>query len=101
MPIELSICICTFNRGDCIGETLESIITQATDAVEIIVVDGGSTDATADVVRDWQRRFPRLPYQRQKGNGGFHRDLVEAVDPGDGRYLWVYSGDGPIKPRAL
>jgi len=101
MPIELSICICTFNRGDCIGETLESIVTQATDAVEITIVDGGSTDATEDVVRAWQARFPRIRYQRQKVNGGFDRDLVEAVDLGEGRYLWMYSDDDPMKPGAV
>ena len=42
----LSICIATYNRADFIGETLDSIIRQLTDEVEIVVVDGASTDAT-------------------------------------------------------
>ena len=46
----LSICIATHNRADYIGETLDSIIPQLTDEVEIVVVDGASTDATRTVM---------------------------------------------------
>ncbi len=38
----LTICIPTLNRGSFIGATLESIVSQATDEVEILVMDGGS-----------------------------------------------------------
>lgn len=37
--IKLSICIATFNRAAFIGATLDSIISQATEEVEIVVVD--------------------------------------------------------------
>ena len=53
--IRLSICIPTYNFGEFIGATLQSIIKQATDEVEIVVVDGASTDNTAEVVRAFQR----------------------------------------------
>ena len=36
--IKLSFCIPTLNRGHLIGETLESIVCQATDEVEIVIV---------------------------------------------------------------
>jgi glycosyltransferase involved in cell wall biosynthesis len=60
----LSICIATYNRADYIGETLDSIIPQLTDNVELLVVDGASTDNTEDVVRtytDPRIRYVRLP----------------------------------------
>jgi abequosyltransferase len=56
--IRLSICIPTYNFGEFIGETLKSVTDQARNGVEIIVVDGASTDNTAEIVRDFQRRFP-------------------------------------------
>jgi len=37
--IRLSICIATLNRAAFIGETLESMISQATGDVEIVIVD--------------------------------------------------------------
>ena len=67
--IRLAICIATLNRGAFIGETLESIIRQATDEVEIVVVDGASTDNTEEVVRGFQQRWPRLNYLRLPEKG--------------------------------
>jgi len=48
----LSICIPTYNFGRFIGETLDSILPQATEDVEVTVVDGASTDNTADIVEN-------------------------------------------------
>src|SRR3989442_15786016 len=67
---KLSICIATLNRAAFIGQTLESIIGQATDEVEIVVADGASSDNTEEVVRSYQRRFPRLNYLRLEARGG-------------------------------
>ena len=52
---KLSICaiIPTYNRSDLIGETLDSVLGQTRRADEIIVVDDGSTDNTADVVGEY------------------------------------------------
>ena len=40
----LSICISTFNRARYIGETVESIVSQLSDSVELVVLDGASPD---------------------------------------------------------
>lgn len=45
-----SIIIPTYNRASSIGATIDSIISQEFKAVEIIVVDDGSTDETQEVV---------------------------------------------------
>jgi predicted GTPase len=39
--IRLSVCIPTYNFGRFIGETIDSIVRQATEEVEIVVLDGG------------------------------------------------------------
>ena len=51
---KLSICIPTYNRAAYIGETLASIISQSNDDIEIVIVDGASTDNTADVVTSFK-----------------------------------------------
>ena len=99
--ITLSLCIPTLNRGAVIGETLESIIGQATEAVEIVVVDGASTDNTEDVVREYQRRFPRLRYVRRAGNMGVERDTDKAVELAQGEYCWLMCSDDVLRPGAI
>jgi len=97
----LSICIATRNRGAFIGATLESIVRQATDQVEIVIVDGASTDNTEEVVRRYQERFPRLHYSRVETNTGVDRDFARAVDSAQGDYCWLFSDDDLLKPGAI
>jgi abequosyltransferase len=97
----LSICIPTYNFGAFIGETLESIVSQATDDVEIIVVDGASTDNTPEVVRNFQRRFPGLSYRRLPERGGIDRDMAISVDLAKGEYCWLFSADDTMEKNSI
>ena len=97
----ISICIATRNRGAFIGATLESIITQATDDVEIVILDGASTDNTEEVVRQYQSRFPHLRYFRQDTNLDIDRDFANAVNLAQGDYCWLFSDDDVLKPGAI
>lgn len=99
--IALSICIPTFNFGAFIGETLDSILRQAGDDVEVIVLDGGSTDDTADVVQSRQVDHPQLRYSRQGFRGGIDRDIETAVDLAQGQYCWLFSADDIMLPGAV
>lgn len=97
----LSICIPTYNFGRFIGETLDSIVHQATEDVEIVVLDGGSTDNTAEVVEGFQGAFPRLRYYRQNFKGGIDLDMAKSVELARGEYCWLFSADDVMMEGAL
>lgn len=97
----LSICIPTYNFGRFIGETLDSIIRQATEQVEILVVDGASTDDTEEVVRERQVRFPAIRYHRLEKKGGIDRDMAKSVGLARGEYVWLFSADDWMAEGAL
>ena len=99
--VALSICIPTYNFGAFIGETLESIVPQIVDGVEIDILDGGSTDRTAEVVAEWQRRFPAIRYHRQAERGGIDRDMARVVELSRGRYFWLFSADDIMAEGAI
>lgn len=50
MTVEFTVVMPTYNRGDLIAETLDAVLAQTHAPREIIVVDGGSTDNTQDVL---------------------------------------------------
>ena len=54
-PVEVSVIISAFNRGEGLRETLTSILTQDAGAVrfEVIAVDNNSTDTTAAVIKSF------------------------------------------------
>ena len=93
--IRLSICIPTYNFGEFIGETLSAVINQChnRDDVEIVVVDGASTDNTAEIVRSFQNRFSSLAYHILERKGGIDNDLALTVELARGDYCWLLSSD--------
>ena len=99
--IRLSICIPTYNFGAFIGETLESILPQVVEGVEIVILDGGSTDDTPVVVASFQERCPAVRYERRPERGGIDRDLARTVDMARGEYCWLFCSDDVMKPAAI
>ena len=70
---DLSIVIPAFNEEHRLPKTLDRVVAYLqTKAVrsEIIVVDDGSTDATARVVREYSQKYPRLRLVSNGGNRG-------------------------------
>lgn len=97
----LSICIATLNRADVIGETLESVLPQCTDAVEIVVLDGASTDNTCEVMERYQSEYPLIRYIREPKNSGVDADFDKAVSHARGTYCWLMTDDDLLEPDAL
>ena len=66
MNPKVSICVPTYNRKDYLRESLDSIFAQTYKNYEVVVVDDGSTDGTAEMLE--QSDYP-LRYHRQKNSG--------------------------------
>lgn len=100
--VALSICITTRNRANYVGQSLDSILMQVENGVEIVVVDGASTDGTQDILRQYQERYPtQLRYIRRESNSGVDRDYNFAAEAALGEYCWFMSDDDLLKPSAI
>lgn len=67
--VRVTVIIPAFNAEATITETLQSVSSQTYKQLEIIVVDDGSTDRTADLIRAHGRQDPRLRLLQQRNRG--------------------------------
>jgi dolichyl-phosphate beta-glucosyltransferase len=85
--MRLSVVIPAFNEAERLPTTLEEACTwldaHLPDDYELLVVDDGSSDATADVVREWEAKNPRVHLVSQQPNQGkgaaVRRGMLEAT----------------------
>ncbi|SRR5579883_2174483 len=101
MTCPLTIAITTRNRADFLGETLDSILAQLPSSVELLILDGASTDNTPGLVREYQARHPQLRYVRLDSNDGLDRDFDRSVSLSSGEYCWLMTDDDLLKPGVI
>lgn len=99
--VRLSICIPTYNFGKFIGQTLDSILSNLLDGVEVVILDGGSTDNTDYIVAQRQHGCSQIKYHRQEIRGGIDRDIAKVVSLAHGDYCWLFSADDIMKAGAV
>lgn len=92
---KISVVLPTYNRADIIGKSIESVLNQTYQDLELIIVDDGSTDDTEATINDF--KDDRILYHRLEQNGGVSRarnigvelatyDLVALEDSDD---IWL------------
>lgn len=99
--MKLSICIPTYNRVVLLRETLDSIVPQLREGVEIVICDNASPDATPELVAEYQQNYPGITYFRWPENSGFDRNILKVVEVAGGDYCWLLGDDDHLQPGAL
>ena len=99
----ISIVTPSFNQGEFIEETIRSVLLQGYPNLDYIVMDGGSTDSSVDIIRKYQPWLSFWTSKKDKGqadaiNGGLERATGEIAN-------WLNSDDllclGALKRIAL
>ncbi|HAF68273.1 MAG TPA: hypothetical protein DCL16_04035, partial [Acidimicrobiaceae bacterium] len=89
--ISASIVMPTYNRGHSIRKSIESVLQQSHSNFELIVVDDGSTDNTAEILEAYQGD-KRIRYVRQE-NGGVSAARNRGLDLATSPYIFYLDSD--------
>ena len=89
---QVSVVIPAFNRKDYIRQTVDSVLNQTHKALELIVVDDGSTDGTLDILKEYGERITLLQHPN-----GENRGQASALNLGlqhlQGEYIAILDSD--------
>jgi len=95
----VSVIIPTYNRGKYIEDTLNQVLRQTCKDLEIIIVDDGSTDDTAGILKEYVRRgLIVYHYQKNQGPAGARNSGVQAAH---GQYIYFFDSDDMIEPDTI
>lgn len=95
----VSIIVPSFNQGRFIAETIDSILSQDYRPIEVLVMDGASTDDTLEVLESY-RGVPELKFLSEPDKG-----VCDAVNKGlvraSGKIIGIQSSDDLYLPGAI
>ena len=93
--IAVSVITVTFNAKDCIQRTLDSVLMQTYAGVEHIIMDGASSDGTADIARRYRDAHPdRRIVVGSEPDKGLYDAMNKAMAVASGTYLcFLNAGD--------
>ena len=88
----------SFNQGQYIEQTIDSVLSQGYPNLQYIVVDGGSTDDTISILKRYERYFDRLIVEPDHGSAdAINKGLVLA----NGIWFNWLNSDDLLMPGAL
>lgn len=96
--LKLSVITPSFNQGDFIEQTIDSVLSQDYPNLEYLIIDGGSTDNSVEIIKKYQKHLTYWISEKDKGqsdaiNKGLQRITGDVVN-------WINSDDW-YKPNAL
>lgn len=94
----VSIVIPAYNAADYLREAIDSVLNQSYPNIEFIVLDDGSTDGTADVLKSYpEERF----YRERHSNMGQSATMNKGWAMARGEILGYLSADDALLPNAV
>ncbi|MBD0254147.1 MAG: glycosyltransferase [Cytophagales bacterium] len=90
-PPKVSLITVTYNAAAVLEPTIQSILAQTFTDYEYLIIDGGSKDATPDIIR---RYADRLSYWVSEPDGGLYDAMNKGLRAARGEYVWfMNAGD--------
>lgn len=99
--MKLSICIPTYNRASYLRETIESILPQLEEGVEIVISDNASTDDTRQMVGEYQALCPAIRYFVNEENLGADKNYRNVIAVASGEYCWFFGSDDCMRDGSI
>ena len=92
----VSIILPSFNQARFIAETLESVLNQTYRPIEVIVIDGGSTDGTVEILKEYADKIKWI----SEPDNGEYSAINKGLCRAKGKYVRYSPTDDLLSPYA-
>lgn len=96
--LTVSVVMPAYNHEQFVGPALESVLAQTYANWNLVVVDDGSTDRTAEVIKRYEN--PRIAYHYQRNQDAYNA-LNRGIELADGDCISILNSDDMYHPRRL
>lgn len=98
----LTITVPSYNVEKYLEQTLSSFVhEEILDDIEVLIVDDGSKDHTADIGKEYEEKYPQSFRVISKENGGHGSTINRGIQEAKGRYFKVVDGDDWVNTEAF
>ncbi len=94
----ITIVTATYNAESVLENLINSIISQKTDEIEFIIIDGGSTDGTIDIIKKYENN---IDYWISEPDKGIYDAWNKGVNVANGEWIMFLGADDELLPNAI
>ena len=98
---KVTVIMPVYNAEDCIRTALDSVLGQTWAKLEVLVVDDCSTDATVQIVQEYERRDTRVRLIQTEINGGPYVARNLALREASGEFITCHDADDWSHPEKI
>ena len=95
MKPKITVVTPVYNQVNFIEQTIDSVLSQNVDPMEYIILDGGSDDGTAEIIKRYEKH---LTFWRSAPDGGQSAAIVEGFKMAKSGVLCWINGDDFYMP---
>lgn len=92
----ISVMIPVYNTGRYLKKSLDSVIYQTYDNLEIIVVNDGSSDNSEEIIMEYMKKDSRIKYVKNEENQGLFKARLRGYEKAGGEYIVCLDSDDYI-----
>lgn len=99
-PLVSVICLC-YNHAEFVIESLESVLNQTHANFELIIADDFSTDNSVQVIENWLKNHPEIPFLANQQNIGNTKTFNQCLKIAKGAYIIDLAADDLLKSDCI